>query len=68
MGIVAACRGKGLSKPFLAGCLNYWEKRGFKTASLYVDQTNHIALHTYRALAYQFIKTIDNKIFMFKPL
>lgn len=68
MGILAPFRGKGLSKPFLAECLEYWQKAGFKSASLYVGNTNHIAIKTYKALGYKIIKTIDNKQFMFKLL
>lgn len=68
MGILAAFRGKGLSKPFLAECLEYWQKAGLKSASLYVDKTNHIAIKTYKSLGYEVVKTIDNKLFMFKSL
>jgi ribosomal protein S18 acetylase RimI-like enzyme len=68
MGILKKFRGKGLSKPFLTECLEYWQKAGFRSASLYVDKTNHIAIKTYKSLHYQVVKNIDNKQFMFKNL
>jgi ribosomal protein S18 acetylase RimI-like enzyme len=68
MGILEGCRGKGLSKPFLEESLTYWKKEGFRSTTLYVDNTNYIALKTYNSLGYLSKKNIINKIFMLKSL
>lgn len=64
MGIINNFRGQGLSKPLLSKSLAFWKQEGFKTSSLYVENTNVIAIKTYASLGYQSIKYIDDMIYM----
>jgi len=64
MGILNNFRSKGLSEPLLSESLAFWKGEGFKTSSLYVENTNVIAVRTYTSLGYHPIKCIDGMIYM----
>jgi ribosomal protein S18 acetylase RimI-like enzyme len=68
MGILHKFRGKGLSKPHLSESLARWKQAGFKSSSLYVENTNIIAVKTYTSLGYQPMKSIDDMLYMTKML
>jgi ribosomal protein S18 acetylase RimI-like enzyme len=67
-GIVEAFRGKGLSKLFLANCLQYWQEKGFITCSLHTETTNFIAIKVFKSLGFKPVKTRGHLIYMSRPL
>jgi ribosomal protein S18 acetylase RimI-like enzyme len=67
-GIVEPFRGKGLSKPFLAECLQHWQKQGFITCSLHTETTNFIAINIFKSLGFKPIKVRGNLIYMSRQL
>jgi len=50
--ILGPFRGKGLSKPFLSNCLQYYKKKGFITSSLHTNIDNFIALKVFKSLGF----------------
>jgi ribosomal protein S18 acetylase RimI-like enzyme len=67
-GIVEPFRGKGLSKPFLADCLQYWKAEGFITCSLHTETTNFIAINVFKSLGFQTVKIRGSLIYMSRHL
>ena len=67
-GIVKTFRGKGLSKPFLANCLEYWKEKGFITCSLHTETTNFVAIKVFKSLAFKQVKIRGNLIYMMRSL
>lgn len=67
-GILEAFRGKGLSKPFLANCLQMWKEKGFITCSLHTETTNFIAINVFKSLGFKPVKIRGNLIYMSRHL
>lgn len=67
-GIIGAFRGQGLSKPFLADCLQMWKGKGFLTCSLHTETNNFIAINVFKALGFEPVKIRGNLIYMSRQL
>lgn len=67
-GIIADFRGKGLSKPFLANCLELWKRKGFLTCSLHTETTNSLAINVFKSLGFNQVKVRGNLIYMSRNL